>query len=62
MVAPDPTGAAAAKAMEFALRDAGIKPEEVDYINAHGTSTHVGDIGESLAIATVYGDQSKINT
>ncbi len=59
MVAPDPTGAAAAKAMEFALKDAGIKPEDVDYINTHGTSTHVGDIGESLAIATVYGDQSK---
>ena len=59
MVAPDPTGSAAAKAMEFALKDAGIKPEDVDYINTHGTSTHVGDIGESLAIATVYGDQSK---
>ena len=56
IVAPDPTGQAAAKAMEFAVKDAGIKPEDVDYINAHGTSTHVGDIGESLAIAKVFGD------
>lgn len=56
IVAPDPTGEAAGKAMEFALKDAGIKPEEVDYINTHGTSTHVGDIGESKAIAKLFGD------
>ena len=59
MVAPDPTGEAAGKAMEFALKDAGIKPEDIDYINTHGTSTHVGDIGESLAIANVFGDLNK---
>ena len=59
MVAPDPTGSAAAKAMEFALKDAGIKTDDIDYINAHGTSTHVGDIGESLAIANVFGDLDK---
>lgn len=59
MVAPDPTGAAAAKAMEFAVKDAGITTDDIDYINAHGTSTHVGDIGESLAIANVFGDLDK---
>ena len=41
------------------LKDAGIKPEDIDYINTHGTSTHVGDIGESLAIANVFGDLNK---
>ena len=56
MVAPDPTGAGAAKSMELAVKNAGIKPEEVDYINAHGTSTHLGDIAESQAIAKVFGD------
>ena len=56
MVAPDPTGAGAGKAMELALKDAGIKPSEVGYINAHGTSTHLGDIAESQAIARVFGD------
>ena len=59
MVAPDPTGQSAAKAMEIALKDAGISSDDVDYINAHGTSTHVGDIGESLAIAEVFGDLDK---
>lgn len=59
MVAPDPTGSAAAKAMEFAVKDAGITTDDIDYINAHGTSTHVGDIGESLAIANVFGDLDK---
>ena len=59
MVAPDPTGSAAAKAMEFAVKDAGITTDDIDYINTHGTSTHVGDIGESLAIANVFGDLDK---
>ena len=58
MVAPDPSGEAAAKAMEFALKDAGLKPEDIDYINTHGTSTHVGDIAESNAIAKVFGDKN----
>ena len=56
MVAPDPTGAGGAKAMEIAVKDAGITPDKVDYINAHGTSTHLGDIAESQAIAKVFGD------
>ncbi|MBQ8476819.1 beta-ketoacyl-ACP synthase II [bacterium] len=58
MVAPDPTGAGAAKSMENAVIDAGIKPQDVGYINAHGTSTHLGDIAESQAIAKVFGDLS----
>ena len=56
MVAPDPTGAGGAKAMEFAVKDAEIKPTDVGYINAHGTSTHLGDIAESQAISKVFGD------
>ena len=59
VVAPCPDGSSAGKAMEFALKDAGIKAEDVDYINTHGTSTHLGDIAESLAIARVFGDKEK---
>ena len=58
MVAPDPSGAGAAKAMELAVKESGITPKEVGYINAHGTSTHLGDIAESQAIARVFGDLS----
>ena len=58
MVAPDPTGAGAAKSMELSLKDAGITADKVGYINAHGTSTHLGDIAESQAIAKVFGDLS----
>ena len=57
MVAPDPSGAGAGLAMELALKDAQLKPEDIDYINAHGTSTHVGDIAESHAIAKIFGDK-----
>lgn len=56
MVAPDPNGLGAAKSMELAVQNAGIEPSKVDYINAHGTSTHLGDIAESQAIAKVFGD------
>ncbi len=56
IVAPDPTGVGAAKAMELTVKDAGIKPTDVDYVNAHGTSTGLGDIAESKAIASVFGD------
>ena len=57
MVAPDPKGSGAILAIENALKDAGLEPKDVDYINAHGTSTHVGDIAESNAIAKVFGDK-----
>ena len=59
VVAPCPDGSSAGKAMEFALKDAGIKPEDVQYINTHGTSTHLGDIAESMAIERVFGDKVK---
>ncbi len=59
MVAPDPEGNGAIKSMELALNDAGLKPEDIDYINPHGTSTGLGDIAESQAIAKIFGDKEK---
>lgn len=60
IVAPAPDGAGAIHAMEFALKDAGMKPLEVQYINTHGTSTGLGDKAESHAVAAVFGDR-KVN-
>ena len=57
-VHPDKDGAGAARAMEWALKDAGVDPSEVDYINAHGTSTPLNDLSETLAIKRVFGDQA----
>ena len=59
MVAPDPEGKGAYMSMKIALKDAGLQPEEVDYINPHGTSTGLGDIAESQAIAQIFGDKEK---
>ena len=59
IVAPDPEGKGALKSMEFALEDAGMKPEEIDYINPHGTSTGLGDMAESHAIAQIFGDKEQ---
>lgn len=56
VVAPRPDGSGAAEAMKIALKDAGLAPEDVDYFNAHGTSTKYNDISESLALRTVFGD------
>lgn len=59
IVAPDPEGKGATMAMKFALRDAEMEPNEIQYVNAHGTSTGLGDIAESQAIAGVFGDLDK---
>ncbi|WP_087973311.1 beta-ketoacyl-ACP synthase II [Oceanobacillus rekensis] len=59
ITAPAENGEGAARAMQHALRDAGISPEDVDYINAHGTSTALNDKYETAAIKTVFGDHAK---
>ncbi|MFN8624234.1 MAG: beta-ketoacyl-ACP synthase II [Chloroflexota bacterium] len=56
--APDPTGRGAARAMTMALRDAGVAPDEVDYIVAHGTSTPLNDVTETRAIKAAFGDHA----
>jgi len=56
--APAENGAGAALSMQYALDDAGIKPEDVGYINAHGTSTPLNDKSETAAIKTVFGEQA----
>src|SRR5688572_4815782 len=62
ITAPHPEGHGIIKVMEHALEEAGIKPSEVDYVNTHGTSTPLGDIGEIKAIQKVFGDHSyKLN-
>ena len=58
MTAPRPDGSGGAKAMAMALSDAGVSPEEVGYINAHGTSTHLNDAGETAAVKAVFGDHA----
>lgn len=59
ITAPCPDGSGAAKAMKLAMDEAGITPEEVGYINAHGTSTHANDSGETRAIKLALGDCAK---
>jgi 3-oxoacyl-[acyl-carrier-protein] synthase II len=59
LTAPAPGGEGAARCMKMALRDSGLKLEDVSYINAHGTSTPQGDICETQAIKTVFGDHAK---
>lgn len=58
VTAPAPEGEGAVQSMEKAIRDAGILPETVDYINAHGTSTPYNDVNETLAIKRVFGDHA----
>lgn len=59
ITAPEPSGRGAAKAMEFAIKDAGLTPKDVSYINAHGTSTTLNDKVETLAIKTAFGEYAK---
>jgi 3-oxoacyl-[acyl-carrier-protein] synthase II len=59
MTAPPETGEGAARAMQIALDHAGTRPDEVDYVNAHATSTGLGDIAETRALKTVFGDHAK---
>jgi 3-oxoacyl-[acyl-carrier-protein] synthase II len=62
ITAPHPEGLGATNVMKNALEDAGIRPEDVDYINVHGTSTPLGDISESVAIQRVFGEHAyKLN-
>ncbi len=58
MTSPPETGRGAAWAMKHALNDAGVNPEQVQYINAHGTSTPAGDIAETMAIKSVFGNKA----
>ncbi|MDJ0906154.1 MAG: beta-ketoacyl-ACP synthase II [Woeseiaceae bacterium] len=53
---PPPDGEGARKAMTAALRDAGVEPSDIDYLNTHGTSTPVGDVGETVGIRRAFGD------
>lgn len=65
ITSPAEDGSGAAKAMEYAIRDAGITPEQIDYVNAHGTSTHHNDLFETKAIKLALGDHAykvKINS
>ena len=58
ITAPDPSGEMPAACMQAAVDDASVKPEEVDYINAHGTSTHRNDLNETLAAKKVFGEHA----
>ena len=60
ITSPEPDGLGGARAMQRAIDDAGLKPEDVDYINAHGTSTHLNDSIETKAIKKVFGENTKV--
>ncbi len=56
MTAPDPDAKGAQRVMQLAIEDAGLQPQDIDYINTHGTSTPLGDIAELKAIQNVFGE------
>ncbi len=60
LTSPSPEGEGAAEAMKMAIRDAGLNPEDVDYINAHGTGTPYNDLFETRAVKTVFGADTKV--